>query len=176
VSNPPADVAILRSRPYEKLSRIVVPVAGGPNTHLAVITAVALARNSEEESEVVLVHVVIGDISAADAEARANHAFRRATQGVDYPVTTEMIQASDPLEGILKAAETADMVVIGATKEPRLKNLLLGNVASRVVEQANCPVLIVKRRSTMLDSVLRETVLTPVRKSEKLEKMENGGK
>lgn len=176
VSNPPADVAIVRSRPYEKLSRIVVPVAGGPNTHLAVLTAVALAKNSPEESQVILVHVVVGDISKADAEARANHAFRRAAQGVDFPMQTEMIQANDPLAGILKAANLADMIVIGATKEPRLKNLLMGNVASRVVEQASCPVIIVKRRSTMLDSVLRETVLPPVRKSEKLEKLENGGK
>jgi hypothetical protein len=65
------------------------------------------------------------------------------------------------------------MIVIGATKEPRFRNLLLGNVSQRVAEAANCPVMIVKRRSTILDAVLRETVLAPIHKSRKLEAMEN---
>ncbi len=176
VSNPPADLAIVRQRPTKQLKRIVVPVAGGPNTHLAVITAVALARNTREGTEVVLVHVVVDGASEADAQARANNAFRRAVEGVDYPVQTEMVQAADPVAGILKMADAADMIVIGATKEPRLKNLLIGNVASRVAEQAPCAVMIVKRRSTMLAAVLRETVLPPVRRSEKLERLENGEK
>jgi nucleotide-binding universal stress UspA family protein len=32
VENPPANIAIFRHRPYEALRRIVVPIAGGPNT------------------------------------------------------------------------------------------------------------------------------------------------
>jgi hypothetical protein len=48
------------------------------------------------------------------------------------------------------------------------RNLLLGNVAQQVAEQANCPVIVVKQRSSMLASVLRETVLPPIRRSPKL--------
>jgi hypothetical protein len=44
----------------------------------------------------------------------------------------------------------------------------MGNVAQRVADGASSPVIIVKRRSSMLDSVLRETVLSPISRSDKL--------
>lgn len=169
VSNPPADVAILRSRPYHKLRRIVVPVAGGPNSNLAVNTAVSLARNLEEPAEVVMVHVVVNGLSPADVEARAKNTFRSASVGIAYSgLTQEVVPAQNPVEGILKAGKDADMIVIGATREKPFRNLLLGNVSQQVAEQAHCPVMLVKRRSTILESVLRETVLPPVYRSSKL--------
>ena len=33
VANPPTDLAILRSRPFDKLGKIVVPIASGPNAN-----------------------------------------------------------------------------------------------------------------------------------------------
>ncbi len=168
VSNPPTDIGIVRLRPSTQLRHILVPVAGGPNTHLAVLTAVALARNTLEEVKVTLAHVIINGVDTASAEARANTAFRRAKEGIDYPLNTEIARADDPAAGILQLCETADMIIIGATQEPRFKNLLLGNVSQRVADQAACPVMIVKRRSTRLNAVLRETVLQPVRQSAKL--------
>ena len=59
-------------------------------------------------------------------------------------------------------------MVIGATKEPRFRNLLMGNVAQQVAEKAQCPVIIAKRQSSMVDAMLRETVLEPIRRSDKL--------
>ncbi|MGW8319795.1 MAG: universal stress protein, partial [Candidatus Promineifilaceae bacterium] len=71
---------------------------------------------------------------------------------------------------ILEAAQDCDLVVIGATKEPLFRNLLMGNVSQRVAEGADCPVIIVKRRSPMLASMLRDTILMPIPRSDKLEK------
>ena len=51
-----------------------------------------------------------------------------------------------------------------------IRNLLLGNVSQQVAEQAHCPVVLVKRRSTILKAVLRETVLPPIHTSPKLKK------
>jgi hypothetical protein len=48
----------------------------------------------------------------------------------------------------------------------------MGNVAQQVADGAHCPVIIAKRQSTILDSMLRETVLSPIRISDKLD--ENG--
>ncbi len=168
VSNPPADIAILRSRPYTSLRRIVVPVAGGPNSRLAVLTAVALARNTDEETAVVLVHVAVTGSDQTAVAARAGNAFRRATEGVDYPFEKKIITADSPVTGILNAAKGADMAVIGATRERLFVNLLAGNVSQQVAEQADVPVMIVKRRSTILRSMLRETVLPPLRTSKKM--------
>jgi nucleotide-binding universal stress UspA family protein len=168
VANPPADIAILRYRPYDKLRRIIVPIAGGPNGRLAVNLAVALGRNTPEPSQITLLHVVVAGTDPTQGEARARNAFRYATHNIDYDFEESIVEADSPFEGIMTAAEGCDLVVIGATKEPRFRNLLMGNVAQQVAEGASCPVIIVKRQSTILDSMLRETVLTPIRQSEKL--------
>lgn len=171
VANPPADVAIVRSRPYDKIRKIVVPVAGGPNSYLAVNTAVSLARNLPEPADVVMVHVAVNGLAQVDVEARAHNTFRRAATGVIYDqLTQQIIKAESPVDGILEAGKDADLIVIGATRETLFRNLLLGNVSQQVAEQANCPVVLVKRRSTILKSVLRETVLPPIHTSNKLKK------
>lgn len=168
ISNPPADIAILRYRPYSEFRRIMVPIAGGPNSRLAVHTALAVARNMPYEAIVVLVHVIVGDVDPVQGESRANNAFRYSTHGIDYPFEKRIVNANSPVEGILEAANDGDLVIIGATKEPRFRNLLMGNVAQQVAEGAQSPVIIVKRQSTVLDAMLRETVLTPRLRSDKL--------
>jgi amino acid transporter len=168
VANPPADIAILRQRPYDRLEKILVPVAGGPNGRLAVDVAQALARNTPEQTRVLVIHIAVPTIDPVQAEARAHNAFRRATGGRIDGFELRILPASTPVEGILMAAEDCDLVVIGATMEPMFRNLLMGNVSQRVAAGAHCPVIIVKRRSTVLASVLRETILPPIRQSEKL--------
>jgi amino acid transporter/nucleotide-binding universal stress UspA family protein len=168
VANPPADIAIFRDRPYGDLRRIVVPIAGGPNSRLSVHLALAVARNTPEETEVVLVNVIVAGVGRAQGEARARHAFRYSTSGLDYPFVEQLVEAETPVDGILEAAKGADLVVIGATKEPRFRNLLMGNVAQRVAEGAQCPVIIAKRQSSIVDSMLRDTVLEPIHRSDKM--------
>lgn len=172
VANPPTDLGIVRYRPFDKLERILVPVAGGPNGRLAVTMAIALARNTPEETKVALTYVVTPESNPTEAQARAQNAFRRSAEGLNFEFEEQIVQAPSPVEGILKAAESCDMVVIGATNRERLwQNLLVGNVSQQVAESANCTVIIVKRRSTMIASVLRETILEPVRVSDKMKQI-----
>jgi nucleotide-binding universal stress UspA family protein len=130
-------------------------------------TAIALARNTVESTRVVLLHVTLTGTDSTAAEARARNAFRRAAEGLDYPVEERVVTAPTAVDGILQAAGDCDLIVIGASKERLFRNLLLGNVSSQVAEQAKCPVMLVKRRSSMLNALLRETVLMPVRSSKK---------
>ena len=160
-SNPPTDIAILRHRPYAELQSILVPVAGGPNSRLAVSLAIALARNTPESTKVILLHISLSNTNPKGAEARAQNAFRRATEGRRYQSIEKRIITSDsPAVGILEASGDCDMIVIGATKERLFRNILVGNVSEQIADRAHCPVLIVKRRSTMVASMLRDTVLS----------------
>ena len=169
IANPPADIAVVRLREMKPLKRILVPVAGGPNGRLALTTAIALAKNTPEPTQVVMLHIAHPDLDEATAEARARNAFRRAYEGNSYEeVTKEIVKAESPLAGILEAASESNLIVIGASKEPLFRNLLMGNVAQRVAEQAEVPVIIVKRRSSAVAAVLRETILTPILRSAKL--------
>lgn len=159
-SNPPTDVAIFLHRPYDKLQSILVPVAGGPNGRLAASLAIALARNTPESTKVVLVHVSLSSSNPKDAEARAQNAFRRATEGRRYELIEQRVTISDsPATGILEASLDCDMIVIGATRERLFRNILVGNLSEQIAEKAHCPVLMVKRRSTVFESILRETVI-----------------
>lgn len=169
IANPPADTAVVRLREMRPFRRILVPVAGGQNGRLALTTAIALARSTPEPSQVVLLHITLPDVDETTAEARARNAFRRAYEGNSYEsVEKQTLAANTPLEGILSAAEGSDLIVIGATKESLFRNLLMGNVAQQVAEQAEVPVIIVKRRSSAVAAVLRETILPPILRSAKL--------
>lgn len=176
VANPPTDIGIVRARPFKPLHTILVPVAGGPNGRLALRTAISLARNSKEETKIVLLHIILGGTEGKEAEMRAKNIFRRTTENFDYPVEERLVSSDSPVEAILKEAEQSDLVIIGATRERLFTNLLMGNVSRQVAEQANCPVMIVKRRSTMLRSMLRETVLEPVKESSTMTKINGQGK
>jgi nucleotide-binding universal stress UspA family protein len=104
-------------------------------------------------------------------QARAENAFRHALNGrEDNLVEKRIVEASTPYEGIMQEAAKCDMVIIGATKEPLFRNLLVGNVAQRVAEEVDKPVILVKQRSNVLAAMLRETVLPPIHKSPKLSK------
>jgi amino acid transporter/nucleotide-binding universal stress UspA family protein len=169
VSNPPADMGIVRVRPFTTLKRILVPVAGGPNGRLALSIAMSLARSTDEDTKVVLLHVMLAGIDSTAAQARAESAFRQAFDGTEPDFVEKVaVTAETPLEGILQEAAKSDMVVIGATKEPLFRNLLMGNVAQSVVEQTDCTVIVAKQRSGILASMLRETVLSPIHRSPKL--------
>lgn len=169
IANPPTDIAVVRLREMKPLHRILVPVAGGPNGRLALTTALALARNSAVPTEVALLHVTLPNVDETTAQAHAGNAFRRAYEGNSYDfIEQRIVTANSPLDGILAAAADCDLIIVGASKESLFRNLLMGNVAQQVAEQATCPVIIVKRRSSAVAAVLRETILTPVLRSAKL--------
>ena len=78
-----------------------------------------------------------------------------------------MIEGSDIVETILKFADgnderpSCDLIVTGATQEPLLKTLFMGNISARLAARAGVTVIMVKRRSGPLHSFLRQTVVTP---------------
>ncbi|HID35565.1 MAG TPA: amino acid permease [Anaerolineae bacterium] len=165
VDNPPTDVAVVR---YQRdtderpIRAIFVPVAGGPNSRRAVRLAVQLAQASlDGPTHVTLAHVVPPNASEAH-RVSAQKIFHYTLEGLDYPhVETKLIAGDKVAETIIENAKGYDLVVIGATEEPLFKNLLVGNIAETIANQAEVTTIMVKRRSSRLHSVLRQTVLMP---------------
>lgn len=169
VDDPPTDIAIVRYRAYRPLHSILVPVSGGPNSRRAVRLAISMARSAGEDggAKVTLLHVVPPG-AGHRGRMRAEQVFNYALEGADYEhVNSEIITGSNIAEEILNYAagptleEAYDLIVIGATDEPLFRNLLVGNMSEKIAKEARVTVVVVKRRSSPLHSILRQTVLEP---------------
>jgi len=167
VDNPPTDIAVVRHRARRAMRSILVPVAGGPNSRLAVRMAVGMAEScTERPVEVVLLHVVPVGARAA-ARVRAEQVIRDALDGSNYEhIERRIVEGTNVADTVLAQAEGCDLVVVGSTEEPLFRNLLVGPIPTQIAEKASVTVIMVKRRSSPLHSFLRQTVLEPTTNGE----------
>jgi amino acid transporter/nucleotide-binding universal stress UspA family protein len=163
IDDPPTDIAIVRYRAQRPLRSILVPVSAGPNSRRAVKLAVSMARQAEGGPAQVHVVTVVPYGCPENICVRAQQAINSALNGSrTYPhLTTELLEGHGITETILEESEQHDLVVMGTTEEPLFQNLLTGSIPARVAKQANMTVIIVKRRSGLIRSMLRQTVLPP---------------
>ncbi|RME87827.1 MAG: universal stress protein [Anaerolineae bacterium] len=130
--------------------------------------AVGMARQCEDCPVRVTLLNIIPVGSGERGRARARHVLHEVTHGITYePLESVVLESNDIAETILEYARGSDkrppydLIVIGASSEPLLKNVLVGNVAEKVARDADVTVVVVKRRSSPLHSFLRQTVLEP---------------
>jgi len=162
LDDPPTDMAIVRYRAYRPLRSILVPVSGGPNSRRAARMAVNMARGEADGPvQVTVLHILPPGSGPAD-QVRARQVMDYALEGLSYEaVQRQTVEGTDVADAVLEAAEGHDLIVIGATEEPLFKNLLMGNISREVARRAEVSVVVVKRRSSTLHSLLRQTVLEP---------------
>jgi CIC family chloride channel protein len=168
VDDPPTDCAIVRYRAFRPLHSVLVPVAGGPNSRRAVQVAVSMGRQAEEGPALLTLLHIMPPGAGPSGRARSEQMFREALSGIDYePLERKVIEGDDVAQSILDFASQKvcegcyDLIVLGATNEPLFKNLLVGGIIEKVAREADVTVIMVKRRSSPLHSILRQTVLQP---------------
>lgn len=137
--------------------RILVAVDGSPVALRAVEQAVRLAK--EGGGELAAVHVVPtppfdvpGGLADFFEQARANSRrwlkdVETLAQQAGIPLRTEVIVgASSVADAVLGYAETmsADLIVTGTRGRTPSRRILVGSVASAIVEYARCAVLVVR--------------------------------
>jgi len=141
LSQPPCDVAIVNQFVPEKMKRVLLMVRGGPYAELAL--RIALSISDTREAQVSSLHI-FPDKSAGAKDA----AFR----GIDRvlrnlpEIKREEVITADPSSVIFEAAGKYDLVVMGATARPVKESISIGPVASRIMEESQKGVLVVKTR------------------------------
>lgn len=128
---------------------ILVPLDGSTNAERALLPAKGLAEALGCPLRVV--HVLSGEAAAnAEERARATGVFtmyvRRlaARRRLDPDAIQVAVLEGSPAEAILKASQSARMIVLASHGRGGFKAAILGSVADRVVRGAEKPVLLVR--------------------------------
>jgi nucleotide-binding universal stress UspA family protein len=153
--------------------KILVPVDGSRPSLEATEMAVDVAKNFD--SKVTVIHVVPHEVrhpqtregykAAQMPEAvrkdlegmflqigeRALGDAKALFQGEKVPVDTMFEEFADPAETILDVAQEkkSDLVIMGNRGSSEIEDLELGGIAEKVSGHANCPVLIIKKKSSL---------------------------
>ncbi len=125
-------------------ARLLVASDGSPYSEAAWVEALTLTKVMDSYLVAVSVAASDGDIPAATKVVRTLE-LEAEKEGISLETMIPMGRAD---EGIIKAAEfkQASLIVVGSHGRTGLKRLLMGSVAERVIGQAPCGVLVVKKR------------------------------
>jgi glucosyl-3-phosphoglycerate synthase len=147
VRDAPCDIAVIKQGGPSAAPRILVPIRGGPHAELALRFADSLARHGN--GKVVALHVVPAGLSGpirAQAERALTHFIR---QHADGHVEPQVLEATNIRSAILREAEAADIVVMGAAAAPsseRGETFLFGSLPESVATRSKRTVIVVKTR------------------------------
>ncbi|HUT74590.1 MAG TPA: amino acid permease [Armatimonadota bacterium] len=154
----PCDVAVLRPGRDGKefsLDSILVGVTASPHAKLAVEIGQALAQQSG--GRVRYLHVVK---EGTGMDAKTMHDYLTDAARRRGAPTVEIAHATTTAGGILEFSREADLLVIGAAREPLFEQYFFGDKTQRIARVARCAVLMVKRHPSAPRSILRR-LFTP---------------
>ena len=139
-----ADLAIFKNRGLDRINSILIPWGGGIHARMGLEIAVRIARATQAT-----IHVLRVIRPEVDAR-REEQALLRSIETLigDYANVHYHIQRHDNVtDGIRERLETDDydLVIIGASRESKIRRVLFGTIPDRVADQAGCSVLMVRR-------------------------------
>ena len=147
VRDPPCDIGVVKQRGIGDVRRILVPVRGGPHAELALATADALGRSFGASVDVL--HVISAGLDPV-VRARAERALATfVSQHAGADARPLLVEGSDVGQAILKEADSADLIVMGATAGNTAEaqdDILFGALPDAIAHEARPTVMVVKTR------------------------------
>jgi CIC family chloride channel protein len=128
-----------------QLNRWLVPIAGGPNAQYAVKLLPALISLSREP-EVQLCQVFQSSDLAHDVTVLEEDAnFLR--QRLHIPVITTPLCSDSVAEALIDMTQTdpCDVIVLGASREGLLQQVIQGNIPEAIARHCNCTVILIRQ-------------------------------
>lgn len=127
------------------ISSVLVPVAGGPHSGVAVDVAKAVAAANDAWVEIF--HVLDPEATAEEQNRSAEYVdaamarlkgFERADRWV--------FEASDPADAIIEQAQHYSLTILGAPQKGRLRRFVFGSTTDAVSERAESSLITVRSR------------------------------
>ncbi len=137
----PCDVALVKGVDLERCRHILLPIRGGPYVELALRVALALA--ARREGEITVLHGIEGEPPWMGEDLY--RVFLPLLHDLEQ-VTRVVTARTNVVEAILREARGHDVVVMGASALPSATEPI-GRVATRVLDEAPGPVIVVRTRA-----------------------------
>ncbi len=137
------DVAVVRfevgeTHEWSDRCKVLIPTAGGPHAVLAAELARDFARNG------VITLMYVG--RSEEDRSLAEKVFKETRQPLEgLNVLEKFVVSSNPVNAIAREASNHDLVMLGASNRPFLKNFLLGLFPEKVVKRTSKTVVMTRR-------------------------------
>jgi nucleotide-binding universal stress UspA family protein/glycosyltransferase involved in cell wall biosynthesis len=160
LNRPPCDVCLIRQPIVNDLKNILVSIRGGPFSELAL--RIALEASTASGARLSSLHIRPKQSAASSTQRRnarkQDAAFRGiATVLANLPeIDQHHLTTSDPAATIIKFAQKADLVIMGASANYSGASIPFGETAEKVLRESNCGVMIVKTKRPMPTDVQSE--------------------
>ncbi len=145
------DVAVIRFEPsksWKEIKRILIPTAGGPHAILAAEIARDISRH--ERADITLMHVGRSE----EERRRAEKIFEETAKPLEgIKISKKFVVSPNAVDAIAKEAENHDLVLIGATNEPFLKNFLMGVFPEKIVNKTSKTVVMTRKWVKLVDII-----------------------
>ncbi|WP_117594410.1 universal stress protein [Haloprofundus halophilus] len=142
------DVLVQRMDRSEELERILLPVAGGPNTELAATVAGSLARVHDAAVHVVTVHAP-GDATQQQRQREETLARVIADFVGVSTITQEILESGSTVDAIVEQSSNCDLVVLGAASDGLFRRSLVGSLPEQIGRESSSSVIMAKRHRTL---------------------------
>ncbi len=145
INHAPCDVMVVKANPQLGWRRWLLPMAGGPNAQHALELLPSLV-DRRDKIQVQLCQIFQPNDTSYDPGFLQDQAtFAQEVLGLR--VTTTAACAQTVSEAVLDLAQNhdTDVVLIGATREGLLKQVILGNIPETIARQASCTVILVRK-------------------------------
>lgn len=150
ISNATSDVAMLKDRGLETIERILLPWGGGVHARLGLEIAARIAMDTGARID--LLRVVREDVDVEEEEQRVVESVMEIVEDVvsggEVEVVYHVQRAQRVTDGIRAQLEETEygLVIIGASHEWSMRNVLFGSIPDVIADQATCSVLMVRRQ------------------------------
>lgn len=153
------DGANVNESPSLEIERILVPTSGGPHAPLATRLGLVLAKEYGATVEAVYVtHPEASEQMQQEGQRQIDRTLEamrerardmRDKEGSDLqleavPIRSHLVEAESVVEGIVQAGAEADLVLVGASEESVIDQVLFGTLPEQVAQQCPSPVMMIK--------------------------------
>ena len=163
VHGAPCDVAVLRDRGLMDvaLDRVLVPIGGGPHARLALRLAWDIVKATDGVLTVTRIFPEPEDVCEVEMDVLhqlVEDELGEVPEEIVFRLKCRESVAEGILEETAEAQDDYDLIVIGASEEWFLKDLLFGSIPDRVADSASSSVLMVRKYEPAPVSWVRRTL------------------